>query len=114
MDKLLNIAAQAIIRYFTSLFQFGYKKYSSVDKIITFFFIEEMFTGEFSQFITEEDYKTIVDALYCLVGSDCLIDFPMFATQDSLEHPTLTRLTLRVTQDSILRGTQDALLREIV
>ena len=45
MDKMLEISEEAITRYFTTLSQFGYKKYSDVDKIIVLLFMEEMLAG---------------------------------------------------------------------
>lgn len=110
MDKVLNLSEEAINRYFTTLSQFGYKNYTSVDQILALFFIEELLNGTFSQFMTEEDYQTIVNSLYCLVGSDCMISFPTFASYDSLMHKTHTD-PLRITQDSILRNSTNENLR---
>lgn len=43
MDKMLEISEEAITRYFTTLSQFGYKKYSDVDKIIVLFYRRSTF-----------------------------------------------------------------------
>lgn len=107
MDKMLEISEEAITRYFTTLSQFGYKRYSDVDKIIVLFFMEEILAGELSYFITEKDYSTIVNALYCLAGSTCMIDFPMFESYDTLVHSNNRTFVLRITEDSILRSTQE-------
>lgn len=112
MDELmLNISEEAITRYFNTLSQFGYKKYSDVNKILVLFFIEETLSHEFSQFITNDDYKIIVNALYCLAGETCMIDFPVFETFDSLVHEDRRVLVPRITEDSLLRSTQDDFFR---
>ncbi len=111
MDELLNISEEAIIRYFTTLSQFGFKQYTDVERIMILFFIEEMLTHEFADFITEKDYRDIVNALYCLYGSTCMIEFPSFETIDSLVHSTNRDYTPRVTEDDALRGTQEGILR---
>lgn len=105
MDEVTKISEEAIQRYFNALSQFGYKKYSDVDRLLVLLFIEEVLTYDFSMFITEEDYKIIVNALYCLYGSNCMIDFPAFASYDSLVHKSKDR-SLRITEDSILRVCQ--------
>ena len=44
--------------------------------MIVLFFMEEFLINEFSQFVTEEDYRAIINALYCMFGTTCLIDIP--------------------------------------
>ena len=107
MDKMLEISEEAITRYFTTLSQFGYKSYSDVDKLMVLVFMEEMLAGELSYFVTEEDYRYIINALYCLAGSTCMIDFPMFETYDTLVHSNNRTFVPRITEDSILRSTED-------
>lgn len=83
MDEVTRISAEAIQRYFTTLSQFGYKKYSDVDKLLVLLFIEEILSQGFLQYITEEDYKVITNALYCLYGSNCMIEFPNLSCRES-------------------------------
>ena len=111
MDEVTKISNDAIQRYFTILSQFGYKKYSDVERLLVLLFIEETLSHDFVDFITEEDYKVIVNALYCLYGSNCMIDFPSFANYDSLVHKTKVHLVPRITEDSILRVCEKDILR---
>lgn len=111
MDEVTKISSDAIQRYFTALSQFGYKKYSDVERLLVLLFIEETLSHDFVDFITEEDYKVIVNALYCLYGSNCMIDFPSFANYDSLVHKTKVHLVPRITEDSILRVCEKDMLR---
>lgn len=107
MDKMLEISGEAITRYFTTLSQFGYKKYSDVDKIIILLFMEEMLAGEMSYYVTQDDYRHMVNVLYCLAGNTCMIDFPMFESYDTLVHSNNRVFVPRITEDSILRSTED-------
>ena len=84
--EITNITNEALRRYFKSLATFGYMKYSEVDKLIVLSFIEELMTGPLSIYITEEDYKVLLNALECLYGSTCLIDFPSYNVYDNIIH----------------------------
>lgn len=87
MKELTEISEEAVQRYFNTLAQFGYKNYSDVYKLITLLFIEEFLSSDsFSEFITEEDYRHIISALYCILGSTCLIEFPEFINYDTIFH----------------------------
>lgn len=107
MDNLLETCEEAVIRYFTTLAQFGYKNYGAVDTLILLLFIEELLNGELSYFVKETDYKIIVDTLYCLASRTCMIDLSVLSLDDTIMHPSLNELTLRISEDTVLRNTQD-------
>lgn len=109
--EITNISKEALTRYFNILSTLGYKNYKEVDKLIVLLFIEELLTSELSYFINEQDYKTISNIIACLEGSSCMIDIPLYETYDSLIHKDLRELTYRITEDSILRYTENNLLR---
>lgn len=88
MEELTKLSAESIQKYFTSLSQFGYKNYTDVYRMIVLLFIEEIVTHKFLEFITEKDYNDILKSLNCLVGSNCLIDFPKYANYDDVVHNT--------------------------
>lgn len=111
MEEVTKLSAEAIQRYFTTLSQFGYKSYTDVDKMTVLFFLEEVLAYDFLDFITEDDYRHIVNALYCMFGSTCLIGFPEFANYDSLIHKTKVHLTPRITEDSVLRTCEKDIMR---
>lgn len=112
MEEVTKISEEAINRYFTTLSQFGYRKYSDVNKLIALLFIEEILKFDFSTFITEEDYKDIINALYCLSGNTCLIRFPEYENYDSLIHKTKLSIIPRISEDSILRMSELGIIRE--
>lgn len=114
MDNITNIANEAIKRYFNALYKLGYKNYNDVAKLLVLLFIEELLTSEFSFYITEEDYKSITNVIYCIMGNNCLIDLPSYATWDSLFHNNpsyLDSIRYRITEDSILKNTEDFAFR---
>lgn len=110
MDNVTNTANEALRRYFNALSKLGYKNYSDVAKLLVLLFIEELLTSEFSFYVTEEDYRSITNALYCIMGNNCLIDLPSYTTYDSLFHDNpnyLEYIRYRITEDSTIRNTED-------
>lgn len=81
MEELVNTSLE---RYFNALSKLGYKSYSEVDKLLVLIFIQELLDSECKSFITEDDYKAINQALYCLYGSSCLIPHPEYKSSASL------------------------------
>ena len=107
MKEVTEISKIAVDRYFNVLALFGYKDYTSVYKLLALLHIEELLTdSSFSGFVSEKDYRIIMNALYCLTGSTCLIPYPEFINNDSLIHDTLRNYIPRITQDSNLRYTE--------
>jgi hypothetical protein len=106
--KLSEEALTSLDYYFNALVQFGYKNQEDVNKLLVYLFIEEFLNGEMRIFITNQDYRTIQEALYCLYGNTCLIPFPKQYGHDNLfghpyfEGPIIPRLT----EDSNLRHTE--------
>ena len=114
MDSISKMSNEALSRYFNTLSTLGYKGDQSVFKLLVILFIEELLTGEFSQFVTEDDYRDITKAIYCIIGNSCLVDFPSYTTWDSLFHFDYNQLyhkRYRITEDSVLRKTEDSLFR---
>lgn len=101
---LTNEAYNAVNRYFSILKHTGYKVYSEVEKLFVFLFIEELLTGPLSQFVTDEDYKSISNSLYCLYGS-CMMPFPDYKKAiDSTVDRNFGKY--RISENGILRNTE--------
>lgn len=106
---ITNDVYNSISHYFETLRHTGYKPYSEVYNLLAYMFIEEILTGPMSFFITEEDYNIINKALYCLYGS-CLIPYPTYLKGiEAIRKNASYRY--RITEDSILRKTEDLFLR---
>lgn len=71
-----NITYNTLVRYFTNLSNTGYRKNSDVIKVLLLSSINKLLNNDFRGFITEEDYRKIEKALYCLYGNSCLIPYP--------------------------------------
>lgn len=110
MDEITNISYNAIVKYFTSLAQFGYRSYDDVNKLIALISLNDML-DVFSDYINEESFKSIINAIYCLSGTTCLIDFPSYINNDTLNHQTKINYIARVTQDNILKISESNIIR---
>ena len=111
MDNITAISSEAFERYFNTLSKLGYKSYSDVDKLLVLSIIEDILSGELSFFVTEEDYRSITNAVYCIIGNNCLIDLPSYDTWDSAIHENKNRGSYRLTEGDILRITEDSIFR---
>lgn len=110
MDRLDNMAYIGVSNYFQALSVLGYKGHKEVNKLLILLFIEDLLRSSFSLYINEEDYRTITNVLYCLFGSTCLIPYPEFAVNTTLVQ-ALNDVTPRITENDILRFSEDELLR---
>ena len=111
MDNITAISSEAFERYFNTLSKLGYKSYSDVDKLLVLSIIEDILSGELSFFVTEGDYRSITNAIYCIMGNNCLIDLPSYDTWDSAIHENKNRGSYRLTEGDILRITEDSIFR---
>ena len=82
MDDLLY---NACVRYFTSLSNYGYRNEEEVKKLLLYVFIQEL-VNTTSISISEEDYKHIENALYCIYGTTCLIPYPKYCENPMYLH----------------------------
>ena len=111
MDNITAISSEAFERYFNTLSKLGYKSYSDVNKLLVLSIIEDILSGELSFFVTEEDYRSITNAIYCIMGNNCLIDLPSYDTWDSAIHENKNRGSYRLTEGDVLRITEDSIFR---
>ena len=111
MDNITAISSEAFERYFNTLSKLGYKSYSDVDKLLVLSIIEDILSGELSFFVTEEDYRSITNAIYCIMGNNCLIDLPSYDSWDSIIHENKNSVTYRLTEGDILRISEDSIFR---
>ena len=114
MERVTNIAIEALRRYFDSLFKFGYKNYADVERLIILTFLEEMLSYNYFGYVTEEDYNSIIKSMYCLAGDTCIIDFPSYATYDSIIRDYVNKIIPRESEDGNLRISEDCEIREKV
>lgn len=97
-----NITFESVSKYFTHLSNVGYFRQSNVDKLILLIFMQELIDRDFRGLVSEDDYKDINKALYCLYGSNCLIPYPDY-------YNTKTRRTMYIGSMSELAHRVEAL-----
>lgn len=110
MDEITRLSLKSVQRYFDVLSKLGYINSPSTDKLLALLFIEELLYT-FNGYISEEDFHYIMKAIYCLSGSTCLIDYPEYINDDEIIHGDRVHYIDRISEDNILRETQDNLLR---
>lgn len=82
MDKFLY---ESLLTYFNTLSTLGYVNTKDTYKLIILSTIQELFE-EWEYFITEEDYKALTSALYCLYGSNCILPYPSNLGKNTLSY----------------------------
>lgn len=105
--EISNFTYEAVIKYFEGLTHTGYRSYDEVGQLLALLFIEEILYGPMSEYVTDNDYKMLNNALYCLYGS-CLIPYPVYLEGKG----TFNRKVMdsyRITESEILRGYEDHL-----
>lgn len=73
---MVNQVYDAITRYFGHITNTGYMRQDNVNKLLLLDAVYNLLDNDFRALVSEDDYKLINDALYCLYGSTCLIPFP--------------------------------------
>lgn len=100
-----------IDKYFETLKKVGYYPYKETKKLLVIDFIRDLLSFNYNVYITDEDYTAISELLYCYFGSNCLIPYQVFIKNLPVIGVNYTDDELRITEDSILRTTEDELFR---
>lgn len=79
-----NVLYKSLSRYFNILSKLGYMNYTDVNKLLALIFIYDLLESDCNTFITEDEYRVIGGALYCLYGSNCLIPYPEYIATTSI------------------------------
>ena len=104
MDRIDNILEKSLATYFNTLVSTGYKCYNDVNKLLFLSMIEEITSGPLSHYVSDSDYNSINNALYCIYGTTCIIPYPK--AKDSPVGVNGDLEYLRITEDDIIRFTQ--------
>lgn len=73
---MVNQVYTAITKYFGHITNTGYMRQDNVNKLLLLIAVYNLLDNDFRALVSEDDYKLINNALYCLYGSTCLISFP--------------------------------------
>ena len=84
----------SLVKYFNVLGETGYISNSITDSLIIYLFINDILTGPLGQYVTEEDYKTILQVVDCLKDG-CIIPFEV--TRGDMLYGVWPYCSIRVT-----------------
>jgi len=104
--EIANDAYCQIKRYFDVLGKTGYYPEGDVGKFIIYLYIIYLLEGELSDFVTDEDYRTIYKALVCLWGSSCLIPYPEWRRTAMKRRKYYGSMGVRVSEEDESRSTE--------
>jgi hypothetical protein len=94
-----SIVYNSITSYFNNLKNLGYTNYNDVFNLLFLIAIQEFIYNDFRGLITEEDYRLIEKALYKIFGTSCLVPYPNYCnntTMNKLHLGDITELANRV------------------
>ena len=109
MEDLNIILEHSLEKYFKVLAKIGYKNPKDVYNLLSLVIITKLLE-RYSEYITEEDLRSMSIALACISGS-CLIAAPTISSEDSIFHEVKRVLGVRISQESIVRKTEDGIFR---
>lgn len=101
-EKVFN----SLDRYYSTLSITGYAKQKDINKLLVFNFIRNFLQEDTGYYITEDDYKSINNALNCIYGSTCLIPYPEYKKSISSIGYRMNPV-IRYTESNIVRFTED-------
>lgn len=81
MDEILY---NSIVKYFSSLKEVGYVSYDDMQSLLFLSAVQEFVYKDFRGFITENDYREIERALYKVFGTSCLVPYPEYCNNNSM------------------------------
>lgn len=98
----------ALIQYYSVLFNLGYKAYNQIPKLLVLTFLDDILYGPMSYYVTNDDYAIINEVMNNFYGT-CLIPYPDYKT--SISNDIDVEYQYRVSQSDILRVTEDNIIR---
>ncbi len=111
MDNLTTITSHSTNQYFNLLSYVGYLKQTEVDKLLVISFIEELLNSDLAFSITEQEYKLMMQVVFCLIGDSCLFtDYPFLGYEATIRD-NRDMFIPRITEDRQLRKTQQSEFR---
>ena len=105
MQTFNNELLESLGTYFSALSRLGYMSYFEVDKLIAVLFMGEILDGLFDVLVSEEDFKSITNAINCLHGCSCILPYPNMSRGESIKSPS-SLLSPRITEQCVLRSTE--------
>ena len=115
MDEILY---NSLLKYFNTLSSVGYVSYKDVDKLLLLTIIQEFIYNDFRGFISEDDYREIEEFLYKIFGTSCLIPYPNYCndyTMNKLHLGDISELSHRVSvNEDNIKEIQDTKVIKVI
>ena len=109
-EHLAQQALASFDRYFSHLESTGYFRYDKVENFLGLLLADLFLNTEFSEFVTEDDYRTIENFLQCIYGRSCLTPYPEYLRQTPQIGSILPEWggmsPFRISENSIYRTTE--------
>lgn len=97
---------QSIEDYFTCIENTGYMRYDRVYELLGLLLADTFLNTDLNIFITESDYRTISDFIYCIMGKNCLLSYPEFTNAIPYIGKAVSQYnsSIRITDSDIIRS----------
>ena len=111
MQALNTLTCNSIDKIFTKLTKTGYLNHCIINSTLALTYLCDIF-NKYSQYVSEEDYYYIINAIQCLSDSSCFIDLPDFHDlRNSSSKSYYSFSAHRITEDSVNRLSEDNSLK---
>ncbi len=110
METLNSLTFNSIDKVFTKLQSLGYLSTHTINKVLALTYLCDILNN-YTQYITEEDYKAITEAIQCLADNSCFIEFPDFHDLKNKPNKSFNDFIPRLTEDEITRFLENGSLK---
>ena len=112
MDNITELLGTALDRYFDSLKTLGYMPDKEIESLLVLLYIQELMSNLHSTTLWECQYRILLDALYCLMGRNCMIDFTELTDMNTYFGNIYSPFYARISEEGILRDSEAGKFRE--
>lgn len=110
MQALDTLTCNSIDKIFTKLTKIGYLNHCIINSTLALAYLCDIL-NKYSQYVSEEDYHYIINAIQCLSDNSCFIDLPDFHDLRNSSSKSYSFSAYRITEDYINRLSEDNSLK---
>ena len=110
MEALNTLTINSIENIFNKLSKTGYLNHCLINSTLALIYLCDIL-NKYSQYVSDEDYHYILNAIQCLSDKSCLIDLPEFHDLKNSSYKSYNFSAYRITEDSKNRLTEDDSLK---
>lgn len=105
------ITLKALKNYYQTLRKTGYVPKSDVYALMVLSFITDLCSQEYAWYISQEDYKYLINLLQCLGKQYCLVPFDWESIKTDPVNNYLENIPIKITEDEVIRLGQEIVLK---